>query len=90
MNQERLNALWHACGGCEIEALRVRPFNVDGKSITVVHSTATLQTMVVIGVLSSDGRTLDELTPETYIRKRNADGLEWGNWQFCSGDDECG
>jgi hypothetical protein len=85
MNQTQLTGLWMAGGGAEMEALRVTPFvGNDGVSIIIVHRSSTLQTM-----------TIDRWSPmgpngpdaDTYVRRRDREDLEWGNWLSCSGRD---
>lgn len=84
ISQERLNFLWLAMGGVEIEALRVRPFvDVDGFSALAVYRSGTVQTMVVSIRECEDQLALGNPEPETYIRRRDAEGLQWGAWKPC-------
>lgn len=84
ISQERLDNLWLAIGSAEIEALRVRPFvDVDGLSAFVVYRSSTVQTMLVSIRDDQNQLTLGSLEPETYIRRRDAEGLRWGAWLSC-------
>lgn len=87
MNQERLNRLWLASGGTEIEALRVRPYiDIDGLSVTVVYRSAILQTMLIRNRSGAKLGAFGNPNPDTFVRKRDLGCLKWGDWLSCSGE----
>jgi hypothetical protein len=85
MNQTQLSRLWMASGGCEMEALREAPFQgTDGVSVIIVHRSSILQTMTIErwSPMGPNGPDAD-----TYVRRRDCDESDWGNWLACSGRD---
>jgi hypothetical protein len=87
MNQERLNGLWLACGGTEIEELRIRPFiDIAGLAVTAVHRSDILQTMLIDNWLGAKREISCSPTSEVYIRQRETACSEWGDWLSCSGE----
>ncbi len=86
LSQIQLNRLWASSSGFEIEALRVRPHvDSNGIAVAIVYQSGILQTMSVKRYLpnSKDGEFLD-----LYVRRRDCNASNWGEWRSCSGE-EC-